>query len=125
MNLDGLTMYVSSTAANGVVDTATRLYFRQSGDRVIARYDGGNVARGLLIGRCGAGRLVFRYAQRERDGTIQGGRSECEVTEQAGRKRIVEHFTWSTRAGAGTNVFDEVADASAADRRMTTHANRG
>jgi hypothetical protein len=113
-NLDGLTMYVSSTATNGVVDTATRLHFRQSGDRVIARYDGGNVVRGLLIGRCGASRLVFRYAQRERDGTIQGGRSECEVLEHAGRKRIVEHFTWSTRAGSGTNVFDEVADASAA-----------
>jgi hypothetical protein len=27
-----------------------------------------------------------------------------------GRIRIVEHFTWSTRAGSGTNVFDEIVD---------------
>jgi hypothetical protein len=110
-NLDGLTMYVSSTATNGVVDTATRLYFRQRGDRVIARYDGGNVVRGLLIGRYENSRLMFRYAQRERDGTIHGGRSECELLEHVGRTRIVEHFTWSTRSGSGMNVFDEIADA--------------
>jgi hypothetical protein len=26
-----------------------------------------------------------------------------------GRTRIVEHFTWGSRAGSGTNLFDEVA----------------
>jgi hypothetical protein len=112
-NLDGLTMHVSSTAVNGVVDSATRLYFRQRGDRVMARYAGGNIIRGLLIGRSGANRLVFRYTQRERDGTIQAGRSECEVLEFAGRTRIMERFTWSTRTGSGENVFDEVPDSSA------------
>lgn len=113
-NLDGLMMYVSSTAANGVVDTATRLRFRQRGDRVIARYAGGNVARGVLVGRFVNDDLLFRYAQRERDGAIHGGRSRCEVVVRAGRVRLVEHFEWSTRTGAGVNVFDEVIDTPAA-----------
>ena len=112
-NFDGLTMFVSSTATNGVVDTATRLYFRQIGDRVIARYAGGNVLRGLLVGRGGGERLAFRYAQRERDGSIQGGRSTCDVIQHEGRTRIIEHFTWTTRAGSGANVFDEVIDSHA------------
>jgi hypothetical protein len=53
--------------------------------------------------------LRFRYAQREDDGALHGGESRCEVRRlPTGRVRIVEHFAWSTRAGAGTNVFDEV-----------------
>lgn len=107
-------MYVSSTAANGVVDSDTRLRFCQQGDRVIARYTGGSVERGVLVGRLVGARLTFRYAQRERDGMIQGGHSRCDVQEHAGRTRIIEHFEWSTRAGAGVNVFDEVPDAPAA-----------
>ena len=35
MRLDGVTMRVSSTASNGVVDAATRLVFRQHGQRVV------------------------------------------------------------------------------------------
>ncbi len=114
MTLDGLKMYVSSTAANGVVSADTRLRFRQQGERVIAHYTGGNVERGVLVGRLAGAGLTFRYAQRERDGAIQGGQSRCDVQEHAGRVRIIEHFEWSTRLGSGVNVFDEVPDAPAA-----------
>lgn len=107
-NLDGLTMYVSSTASNGVVDASTRLRFRQIGSRVIARYAGGNVTRGVLVGDFAGDKLNFRYAQREQDGNIHGGSSVCDVVTHEGRTRIVERFTWSTREGSGTNVFDEV-----------------
>jgi len=107
-------MYVSSTAASGVVDSATRLRFRQRGERVIADYAGGNVERGRLVGRLTGAELTFRYAQRERDGMIQGGQSRCDLQDHAGRIRIIEHFEWSTRVGSGVNVFDEVPDAPAA-----------
>ena len=107
-NLNGRTFFVSATAANGVVDTDTRLYFSQVGSRVIARYVGGNVLRGCLVGRLTGDRLDFRYAQRETNAAIHGGRSDCEVQRlDDGRTRIVEHFSWSTRVGSGTNVFDE------------------
>jgi hypothetical protein len=109
IDLDGLTMFVSTTAANGVVDTSTRLQFSQRGARVFARYAGGNVARGWLVGRLVGDELTFRYAQRERSGAIHGGESVCTVQRlESGRARILEHFAWSTRPGIGTNVFDEV-----------------
>ena len=107
-NLNGLTMFVSSTAAGGVVSSGTHLHFSQRGTRVFARYSGGTVARGWLVGRWTDGQLTFRYAQCEGGTAIHGGRSVCDVQHLDGRTRIIEHFTWTTRAGSGTNVFDEV-----------------
>ena len=50
-NLDGLTMFVSSTATNGVVDDSTHLRFSQRGDRVFARYSGGRVGHASRVTR--------------------------------------------------------------------------
>jgi hypothetical protein len=109
MNLDGLVMYVSSTAEQGVVGGDTCLRFRQVGSQVFGRYSGGAVSRGLLVGRLTDSQLTFRYAQVEASGQIHGGESVCEVQRQPdGRIRIIEHFRWRTRPGSGTNVFDEV-----------------
>lgn len=112
IDMDGRTMFVSSTDAGGVVGRETLLHFSQRGDRVFARYAGGRVPRGWLVGRIAGGRLTFRYAQRETDGAVHGGRSVCEVQRTStGALRIVEHFTWTTRTGTGVNVFDEVDDS--------------
>ena len=112
MNLDGLVMFVSSTAERGVVDSGTRLRFFQNGRRVRARYGGGRVLRGCLAGRISGSELRFRFLQVEAPGEIHGGASVCQVRRRAnGRIRILENFTWRTRAGSGINVFDEVADA--------------
>ena len=109
MNLDQLVMYVSSTADEGVVGQGTRLRFLQKGSRVMARYDGGAVSRGRLVGTISGSQLVFRYVQVEASGEIHGGRSVCEVSRQSdGRIRIDEHFVWRTRPGSGTNVFEEM-----------------
>lgn len=108
IDLDGTTMYVSGTDAIGVVSEDTRLYFRQHGERVWARYAGGKVTRGWLIGRWSSDVLCFRYAQVE-DGRVHAGRSECDVQRLPnGNLRLVEHFAWSTRPGSGVNVFDEL-----------------
>ncbi len=115
MNLDGRVPSVSATAARGVVDSNTLLRFRQKGDRVVGRYSGGSVLRGYLVGRIQGHRLLFRYAQVEGSKQIHGGTSVCEVLYQAdGRARVVEHFTWHTREGSGTNVFDEVRKSDSA-----------
>ena len=109
IDLDGLVMYVSSTASRGVVGSDTRLPFTQRGNRVVARYSGGSVARGWLAGRLQGNALACRYAQREQGGAVHRGHSVCVVGGlEDGKVRIVEHFTWSTRSGSGTNVFDEV-----------------
>lgn len=109
MNLDGLTMCVSSTASIGVVGAGTLLHFTQKGSRVLARYSGGSIQRGYLVGDIEDERLRFRYTQIEANGGIHGGSSVCDVeTLSDGRTRIVEHFTWRTREGSGDNVFDEM-----------------
>ena len=108
INLDGLEMRVAITAATGVVGSETRLLFVQRGNHVAARYSGGAVARGWLVGRLRGSELVCRYVQREESGATHGGRSVCQVEHLSnGRIRIVEHFTWRTRSGSGTNVFEE------------------
>jgi hypothetical protein len=108
LNLDGVRMFVSSTAANGVVGSGTRLHFTQRGSRVAARYAGGSVPRGYLVGTIAGSRLAFRYLQREESGEIHGGSSLCHVERRLdGRLRITEHFAWSSRPGSGVNVFDE------------------
>lgn len=110
-DLDGVRMSVSTTGSSGMVSSDTCLQFSQKGERVSARYAGGAVTRGRLVGRLAESGLVFRYAQREASGAIHGGRSVCELVRLPdGRLRIVEHFTWSTRAGSGTNVFDEIGE---------------
>jgi hypothetical protein len=109
MNLDQVVMYVSSTADQGVVGQGTRLRFSQKGSRVTARYDGGAVSRGCLVGTLSGSQLIFRYVQVEASGEIHGGRSVCDVDRQPdGRVRIQEHFVWRTRSGSGTNVFEEM-----------------
>jgi hypothetical protein len=109
INLDGAVMYVSSTDDRGVVDAKTRLYFTQKGSRVFARYGGGSVTRGCLVGTLSGSELVFRYTQLEDSGQIHGGRSICELQRSAEASlRVIEHFTWSTRSGGGTNIFDEI-----------------
>ena len=105
-------MFVSSTDDRGVVAAETRLVFRQHGPRVLGRYRGGRVRRGVLVGGVDGAVLTFRYLQVEDSGEIHGGRSVCEVTRRpGGRLRVVEHFRWTTRDGNGTNVFDEVPES--------------
>jgi hypothetical protein len=102
-------MYVSGTADVGVVGSDTRLVFTQKGSRVFARYSGGAVTRGWLVGTLAGAELTFRYVQREASGEVHAGHSLCNVLERPeGRLRIVEHFQWHTREGRGTNVFDQV-----------------
>lgn len=106
---DRVVMYVTSTDNRGVVDAETRLYFTQKKSKVIARYNGGCVRRGRLVGTLYGSELVFRYTQVEESAQIRGGRSVCEVlpSEQAGLC-VIEHFTWNTRSGSGTNIFDQI-----------------
>jgi hypothetical protein len=108
-NLDGLTMFVSSTAENGVVSRETHLHFVQRGGRVAGRYAGGRVVRGWLVGQWAGEALHFRYAQCEDGPTIHAGHSECRVRELPdGRLQLIEQFAWDTRPGSGVNVFDEL-----------------
>jgi len=108
MNLTGKRFRVAATAEQGVVSEDTLLEFVQRGTRVLGRYRGGTIERGCLVGTTAGAGLRFRYAQREADGHIHGGRSVCDLyVVRGGGLRLEEHFAWDTRPGSGTNIFEE------------------
>jgi len=93
------------------VSSETRLAVTQRGARILGRYGGGSILRGYLVGTLSGTVLQFRFTQREITGQIHGRRSVCELERLAnGQLRLHEHFTWTTRVGAGTNTFDQVGE---------------
>ena len=108
-SLDGVRMRVVSTAEGGEVNSDTVFEFAQDGSVVSARYAGGKVRLGYLVGTISGKVLDFRYAQVDNSGRLDGGHSTCEVGRNAsGRIQVVEHFVWDSREGSGTNVFAEI-----------------
>jgi len=109
LSFAGLRMRAVATASGGEVDRDTLFVFGQDGSTVWARYAGGNVRLGYLAGTLLGRRLEFRYAQVDRTGRVDGGVSACDVEVLPdARMRLLEHFTWASRAGSGTNVLEEV-----------------
>lgn len=105
-------MVVVSSGEAAVVSSETRFEFEQTGDLFSARYRGGAIVDGYLIGKLHSdGGLEFRYVQAERNGRIDAGASTGELSCLLdGRLQLVENFQWSTRPESGRNVFEEVCE---------------
>lgn len=112
--LNGCVMTTVAAAATGVVDASTTLRFRQDGRLFSARYDGGAIFDGLLVGTISPdGSVSFRYAQADREGRLDQGVSTGQLMRlEDGRLRLTESFQWLTRPGGGENVFEEPEPAS-------------
>ena len=109
IKLDNIRMNVTETDANGLVNADTIFEFTQDGSMVTAKYAGGGIQTGFLVGVLNGNSLTFRYAQLQTDGKLDGGQSVCEVSKtEDGRIRLVEHFQWESRPGTGINVFEEI-----------------
>ena len=109
-SLHGLRMRVVSGADAGEVDAATTLAFEQAGSTVWARYEGGKVRMGFLLGDLSGSRLECRYVQMGTDGRIDSGHSTCTIDALPdGRVGMTERFEWDTRTGSGMNVFEELS----------------
>jgi hypothetical protein len=109
LSLDGIKMQVVATAAASKIDRQTVFHFTQSGAFVSARYLGGSIRLGYLIGQLETNMLRFRFVQIDREGTIDSGQSQCEVLRLAdGRTQLREHFRWESRSGEGINVIEQL-----------------
>lgn len=103
-------MRVIQTAPTGIVGRETIFQFTQKGDIVEARYSGGRVATGYLVGILTGDLLSFRFCQINDGVQVDGGLSNGRLEPLSdGRLRIVESFTWESRGGEGVNVFEEIA----------------
>jgi hypothetical protein len=110
-SLDGIRMRVVETAANGVVGVDTVFVFQQRGSVVTAHYAGGRIVTGFLAGVWEGALLPFRYVQIADGGRLDSGRSVARVIKLPdGRLRLEEQFQWESKPGAGTNIFEEIAD---------------
>ncbi len=102
-------MHASVTAENGVVNADTVFEFSQSDDWVTARYSGGKIVHGYLVGRVDGSAFAFRYCQCDTDGHLDGGQSNCELERRAdGGIRIVERFFWESRGEEGVNIIEDL-----------------
>jgi len=110
IDLNGRRMHVASPDPQGVVSPDTLVLFEQSGSVVSARYGGGAIVTGYLVGRFEAdGALRFCYAQTDSTGRVDAGISTATIESMpSGRLRLIEQFQWLTRVGGGTNVFEEI-----------------
>jgi hypothetical protein len=107
--LSGVRMTVANSGAHSVVNASTVLTFEQQGNVVSARYHGGEIVDGYLIGHLEGWSLRFRYVQADRSGSLDAGVSEGVLDRLAdGRLRLIEHYQWLTRPERGTNTFEEI-----------------
>lgn len=108
-DLNGVRMTVSNAGAHSVVNALTTLTFAQQGNVVSARYSGGEIVDGYLIGHLSGWSFRFRYVQADRGGQLDCGVSDGVFDRLAdGRLRLVEHYQWLTRPERGTNSFEEI-----------------
>jgi hypothetical protein len=105
--LDGVVMRAVATGADSGIDSETVFCFDQNGRSISARYGGGRVAEGWLVGTLDGSRIRFDYLQVQVDGVVDSGSSVGDVIRLPdGRWRLTEHFTWSSRDGEGTNRLE-------------------
>lgn len=93
----------------GEVGTGTVFEYHEDGDLVWARYSGGRIRLGFLVGLRAGDALEFRYSQINDEGETASGycRSRLEVLEE-GRVRMEETWRWESRDGSGTSVVEEI-----------------
>jgi hypothetical protein len=106
--LDGIEMRPVDALSEGRITCATLFSFNEADGVVSARYSGGPIVLGYLIGKRTPAGVEFSYVQADVSGGIDIGRSSCDLNVLPdGRLQLVEHFRWESREGAGVNVMEE------------------
>lgn len=109
ISLDGRTLVGVANDEQGEVSGDTRFHFEQEGDRVRARYSGGDVVDGYLIGTMDGSQWDIRYVQMNEDGETATGHSvgDVELLDD-GRVRVEDEWEWESKGGTGESVLEEV-----------------
>lgn len=112
-SLEGRRFRDVTPAHEGDVGDDTVFEYHEDGDGTIwARYQGGTVRLGFLVGTRIDDRLDFRYSHVTTEGETAAGHctSWMEVLAD-GRLRLHESWRWESKPGSGTSMVEEVADA--------------
>jgi hypothetical protein len=83
-------------------------YHEQDGV-VWARYEGGAVRLGFLVGVHEGDSLEFRYSQVNEIGETSNGRCSTTISVLGdGRLRLEEKWAWESKPGTGTSAAEEI-----------------
>jgi hypothetical protein len=108
-SLDGRRFRALANSRGGQVSGDTEFVFSQDGRVVHARYGGGAIVLGFLVGVADRDATEFRFVHVDRDGAISSGHSvdTIEVLPD-GRLRLHEQWEWESQSGRGTSVLEEI-----------------
>jgi len=116
-SLDGRRFAADVDVVGGEVGPATVFTYHQDGADLWATYEGGDVARGFLVGTRTGDHLAFRYVHRNVDGETSSGRCDTELDrDQLGRLVLHEAWSWESRPGHGTSTLVELTAPDPADQ---------
>ncbi|RKS10079.1 hypothetical protein DFP74_5831 [Nocardiopsis sp. Huas11] len=105
LGLDLRVFEVAETSGASAISPDTRFEFRERDGRVEARYSGGAVDQGFLVGRREDDRVTTAYSQVDAAGHARAGTAVMRLTGDGdGGLLLVEDFTWSDGA-TGRNVL--------------------
>lgn len=108
-SLDGRRFQPAHVDVAGEVGAETTFEYHERDGVVWARYGGGAVRLGFLVGLRYEDTLEFRYSQLNAAGETSSGR--CRSTIAAlpdGRLRLDEEWAWESRPGVGTSAVEEI-----------------
>lgn len=109
VSVDGRVFKSVSNAADGDVGGETYFWFEQTDDLIHARYHGGSVRLGYLVGHHRGDTLDFRYTHVTTGGETATGRSVDRIEHlDDGRLRLHEEWEWDSKPGSGSSVLEEV-----------------
>ena len=110
-SLEGRRFRTFGAAAEGEATAETLFEYHEDDGVVWARYSGGSVRLGYLVGLRTGDHLDFRYSQLNTAGETASGRCHSTMTTLPdGRIRLSEEWSWETKPGSGTHVTEEAPD---------------
>jgi hypothetical protein len=108
-SLEGKRFQVAEMTSEGEASAATVFEYHERDSVVWARYEGGAVRLGFLVGTRDGDRLEFRYSQLNENGETASGRCSTTISSLSdGRLRLDEEWAWETKSGAGTSAAEEI-----------------
>lgn len=108
-SLDGRRFRHAEMSAEGEGGAATVFEYHEQDGVVWARYQGGAVRLGFLVGVRKGDSLEFRYSQVHDLGGTSNGRCSTTISTLAdGRLRLDEAWAWESKPGAGTSASEEI-----------------
>ena len=110
VSIDGLTFGGADDVPEAGEATAETVFEYHEDDGVIwARYEGGPVRLGFLVGTRDGDRLDFRYSQLNDKGETSNGRCSTTVAVLSdGRVRLDQDWAWESRPGSGQDAIEQL-----------------